>query len=182
MQSTQITPSKFLSEEEVSELFKYLDGTKERDAIIIELALRTGARASEILGLRKSDLFRSRELFIRGNKNSNDRILILPKKFFNKVWKYAEDIAPGELLFDIGYKRLSQIWDRYRPNKKKFHALRHTFAVNTYKNSLDLKLLKYLLGHKYLQNTMIYLDYTYSIEEQAKHLDNLYDYGPQRKT
>lgn len=173
-----LTPSKFLDDAEVQELLASLP--KGRDGLLIELALRCGARASELLAISKGDLdSRHRTVFVKGLKRSNDRYVTLPRDFFDRLQRYA-DKQTGPLIFDISYKRYFQIWEHYRPAKKKIHALRHTFAVNLYKACRDLHIVKQCLGHKSLNNTMIYLDFVNSHSVIDKHTDNLY--GPTRKT
>jgi integrase len=168
-----LTPSKFLDDSEVCELLSSLP--RGRNGLLIELALRCGARASELLAISKGDLdSRHRTVFIKGLKGSNDRYVTLPRVFFDKL-KYYADKQTGPLVFDIGYTRFHQIWEHYRPaSKKKIHALRHTFAINLYKACKDLHIVKQCLGHKSLNNTMIYLDFVNSHSVIDKHTDNLY--------
>jgi integrase/recombinase XerC len=133
------------------------------------LALRTGGRASELLGLRHVDLNTyDSSVFIRGIKGSNDREIPLPAKLFEKLQAYAATVPSSSNLFPIGYHRLRQIWDWYRPVPKKFHSLRHTFAIRLYKKTKDIRLVQVALGHRNITNTMIYADYHYSQEELRK--------------
>jgi len=71
-------------------------------------------------------------------------------------------------LFPISYHRLYQIWHQYRPVAKKFHSLRHTFAIRLYRKTKDLRLVQVALGHRNITNTMIYADYIYSQQELRK--------------
>lgn len=135
---------------------------------MIWVALRTGARAQEVLNLRFSDLNSYDEsVFIRGLKNSNDREIPLHPELFKRLHRFAEKNGPGE-LFPITYNRLYQIWEMYRPIPKKFHALRHTFAIELYQKTKDLRLVQVALGHRNITNTMIYADYVYSQQELKK--------------
>lgn len=139
-----------------------------RNCLIIWLALRTGGRAQEILNLQKMDLNAYDEtVYIRGIKGSNDREIPLPADLFKKLQTYAESL-PGTKLFPITYDRLYQIWALYRPIPKKFHALRHTFAIQLYQKTKDLRLVQVALGHRNITNTMIYADYVYSQQELRK--------------
>lgn len=135
---------------------------------MIWTALRTGARAQELLNLQKADLNAYDEsVFIRGLKGSNDREIPLPSELFKRLQSYAES-QPGAALFPISYHRLYQIWELYRPIPKKFHALRHTFAIELYQKTKDLRLVQVALGHRNITNTMIYADYVYSQQELRK--------------
>lgn len=145
----------------------YLD-KNERDCLILFLALKTGARAQEILNIRKSDLNPYDEtVFIRGIKGSNDREIPIKHDLFLRLKKHSEQQA-NELIFPITYNRLRQIWEHYRPIPKKLHALRHTFAIRLYQKTKDIRLVQVALGHRNITNTMIYADYIYSQHELRK--------------
>lgn len=136
-----------------------------RNCFLLSLGLRTGARAQELLNLQKTDLNTyDQTLFIRGIKGSNDREIPLQSQFFEGLVRFAEK-APGTKIFNIGYQRLYQIWEFYRPVPKKFHSLRHTFAIELYQKTKDLRLVQVALGHRNITNTMIYADYVYSQQE-----------------
>jgi integrase len=140
-----------------------------RDALLLQLALKTGARASELLALRHADLNSyDKTVFIQGIKGSNDRELPLVPSFFDQLWAYSQTLPKNEGLFPIGYHRLRQVWDWYRPVPKKFHSLRHTFAIRLYRKSKDIRLVQVALGHRNIANTMIYADYVYSQQELRK--------------
>jgi len=139
-----------------------------RNCLLLSLLLRTGARVSEVLNLRKQDLNPfEHTVFIRGLKGSNDRELPLHEDFFKQLYTYAS-AQPEEQFFNISYNRLRQIWDLYRPAHKKLHCLRHTFAIRLYKKSKDLRLVQFALGHRNITNTMIYADYVYTQDELKK--------------
>lgn len=136
-----------------------------RNTLLIELGLRTGARAQELLNILKSDLNSYDEsVLIRGLKNSNDREIPLKSDYFVELSRYAESVS-GQRVFPITYDRLYQIWDLYRPIPKKFHSLRHTFAIELYQKTKDLRLVQVALGHRNITNTMVYADYIYSQQE-----------------
>ncbi len=164
----QLNKTKYLLPPETDRLRKILVDFQDRDSrncLMIWLALRTGARAQEILNLQRSDLNPYDEsVFIRGIKGSNDREIPLHSDLFKRLHRYAE--AQGEAkIFPITYTRLYQIWEVYRPIPKKFHALRHTFAIELYKKTKDLRLVQVALGHRNITNTMVYADYVYSQQE-----------------
>lgn len=167
-----LNKNKYLLDPEVEKLESLLQKSSSedrRDTLILSLALRTGARASELLGLRHADLNSyDGTLFIRGIKGSNDRELPIEPRLFEKLLFYSEDVAKNENLFPIGYHRLRQVWDWYRPVPKKFHSLRHTFAIRLYRKTKDLRLVQVALGHRNITNTMIYADYVYSQQELKK--------------
>lgn len=163
-----LNKNKYLLPHELKALESLLDRhfkDEPRNSLLLLLALRTGARATEILNLRKSDLNLYEEsILIHGIKGSNDREIPLHSPLFKKLVKYSESVD-GDLLFPISYNRLRQIWQLYRPVEKKLHALRHTFAIQLYKKTKDIRLVQVALGHRNVMNTMIYADYVYSQTE-----------------
>jgi len=165
--SYKLTKEKYLNDDELNRLVHILTKFQEsnpRDTTLIWLALHTGARAGEVLDVRLTDLDLSQKsVYIRGTKGSDDRDIPLPHWLFKKLLA----LIPGhdDRLFPISYIRFSQIWGEYRPVKKKLHALRHTFAVNLYRKSKDIRLLQLALGHRNWNNTMIYAAYQYKTDE-----------------
>jgi len=166
-----LNKSKYLTDFERERLLKIFDSFETQDlrnVVLLRLALASGARATELLNLKKSDLdHQESTIFFRGIKGSNDRELPLPPKLFQSVAKVALN-SPSDHVFPISYNRLRQIWQLYRPVHKKFHCLRHTFAIQLYRKTKDIRLLQMALGHRNIVNTMIYADYVYSKEELKK--------------
>jgi integrase/recombinase XerC len=166
----QLNKSKYLVQNELAELKRILGLFREKDlrnTLLIEVALNSGARASELLNLRWMDLddFEN-TLFIRGLKGSNDREIPLQKSLYNNLKKLKKPAdKPDDAVFKISYPRLIQIWNEYKPVQKKFHSLRHTFALNLYKKTRDLRLVQVALGHRNIQNTIVYAEYVYSTQE-----------------
>lgn len=156
----QIDRSKFLESTEADELRDLLR-MDTRDAVIIRFALETGARATEILNLRPQDLFASTSsVLIRALKGGRNRELPVTPELFARLKKYVP--------FGIKYRRLEQVWRMYRPCEKKFHSLRHTFAVELYRRTRDIKLVQLALGHSSPTATAVYTDFVYSQEEMKR--------------
>lgn len=166
-----LNKNKYLLPPEVDRLRKILNDyslTDTRNCLMISLALRTGSRAQELLNIQKSDLNHyDQSVLIRGIKGSNDREIPLHSQFFQSLHKFSDEVS-GTTIFPISYNRLYQIWEFYRPIPKKFHSLRHTFAIELYQKTKDLRLVQVALGHRNITNTMIYADYVYSQQELRK--------------
>ncbi len=165
---------KFLSVDEISHLDslcrKNLTGSSQRDALLLLVAINTGARAQEILNLKKAD-FHRKSIFVRGIKGSRDREIPIPDFLHREItyyFRYRPEIKNDDRVFNISYNRLFQIWRHFRPCEKKFHSLRHTFAIKVYMKTRDVKLVQICLGHASILNTMIYVDFVYSQEELRK--------------
>lgn len=161
-----LNKTKYLLSSELTHLVALLERSEGRDAVLLLTLLKTGARAQELLNVAVTDLNKeSQTIFIQGSKGSRDREIPLPPKLFKKLLAIAPASGP---IFPISYKRLFQIWQEYKPVNKKLHSLRHTFAIELYKKTKDLRLVQTALGHKSINNTMIYSDYLYSQEELRK--------------
>ena len=167
-----LNKNKYLLDPELEALESLLKSsvhTNLRDSTMLSLALHTGARAQELLNLRRSDLnIYDQSVFIRGLKASNDREIPLRPELFKQASELAFSVHENALIFDIGYHRLRQMWKWYRPVGKKFHCLRHSFAIRLYKKTKDIRLVQVALGHRNITNTMIYADYVYSQQELKK--------------
>lgn len=168
----QIDNHKWLQPDEQAHLLSLLtrlQTSHTRDCLLIELALKSGARASELLAVKKSDFNRTyRSVHIIGLKGSNDRDVSLNPNLFQRLEAYSKDMAPDQLLFPISYDTLTRIWYTYRPVEKTFHSLRHTFAIELLKKTKNVIKVKKALGHKSLTNTMVYLEVEYSAEERMR--------------
>ncbi|RYZ65576.1 MAG: site-specific integrase, partial [Proteobacteria bacterium] len=83
-----LNKNKYLIEPEVERLERILASDKvaePRDVLILELALKTGGRATELLNLRHVDLnVYDQTVFIRGIKGSNDREIPIKKEIFER--------------------------------------------------------------------------------------------------
>ncbi len=163
-----LNKNKYLLPPESTKLRQLIQDFMEKDTrncLLLSLALRTGGRAQELLNIQHTDLNTyDQTVYIRGIKGSNDREIPLHPQFFDRFYRYSEQQKTSK-IFPITYDRLYQIWDLYRPVPKKFHALRHTFAIELYQKTKDIRLLQVALGHRNITNTMIYADYMYSQQE-----------------
>lgn len=161
--------SKWLNATEQDALARVLCLCRERDArnaLMIELAWKCGARASELLAIEPGDLNDVyRTVRIRGLKGSDSRDVALNKDLYARLRAHANSAEQGGRLFPIAYRRLEQIWRDYRPVAKTFHSLRHTFAVELYQKTKDILKVKRALGHRSLANTMIYTTVVYDPRE-----------------
>lgn len=167
----ELTKAKYLLDEEQAHLVSTLERFKDKDprnCTLIWTALHTGARATELLNIRYEDVDGYGEtVYIRGIKDSDNREIPIPSWLCKRLLA----LTPKDgRLFPITYNRFRQIWQDYRPVKKKLHCLRHTFAINLYRKTKDVKLLQMALGHRNWNNTMIYANYQYKTSELRKAL------------
>jgi len=167
-----LNKNKYLLQPEIDRLLHILQSFQDKDArncTLLWLLFHTGGRAQEILNLTIADLNTfDQTVYIRGLKGSNDREIPIPAWLFQRLERLASSVGGGDKLFPITYSRLRQIWENYRPVHKKLHALRHTFAIQLYRKTKDIRLVQLALGHRNITNTMVYAEYMYSQEELRK--------------
>lgn len=161
---------------------------------IFVLALSTGLRRGETLGLKWEDLnFETGELKIRRQvrrtkgklivsepkTEESVRNIILPMSIVNILKDYkktvnSEWIFPSPSTDEMPrepssvYGMMQKILERAECKKVRFHDLRHTFATTSVANGMDIKTLSSILGHVSSKTTIdIYLHSTENMKQQA---------------
>lgn len=152
-----------------------------RDAAMLELFIASGARISELAGLRVGDMdarMRSVRLFGKGSK---ERIVPLYARAVDAVTAYvrggraallakAHGGETDALFISNRGKAMGAAALRYRfdvlkrmagiPHDITPHAMRHTFATELLAGGADLRSVQELLGHANLSTTQIYTHLT----------------------
>lgn len=174
---------RFLTQKEKTELFNALSKDKgrlaNRNRAIFYLTEYCALRASEIGLLTLSDFdMTKRTIFCRrlkGSKNNTLKI-VNPRVYDALEYHYLERLQNSsgnnhlfvsQLNKPISRKTLDYLMKYYCSNteipyeKHHFHVLKHTRAMELIEYD-DVKLtdVQWWLGHRNIQNTMIYLDYT----------------------
>src|ERR1035438_7261669 len=92
-QRYSLNKTKYLLEPEAELLEQILTRFAEKDrrnVLLIELALKTGARAQELLNINRGDLNAFEEtILIRGLKGSSDREIPLHRPLFQRLLDFA---------------------------------------------------------------------------------------------
>jgi integrase/recombinase XerD len=158
-----------------------------RDRALLLLLYNTGARASEIAGLRIQDLIlQSRvSVHIRGKGRKNRSMPLWPKTArLLRAWLQELDGAPdspllpntrGQGLTRSGIaQRLRQAVQRARSQEPSLralrispHLIRHTTAMHLLQSGVDLSVIAMWLGHESTQTTHQYLDADLELKKQA---------------
>lgn len=165
--SYQITSEDYISPPEQALVRQAIKALPERYQVLIELALATGARESELLNIEPADLDDSEQAVqIKGLKGSLDRLIPIEPALYTRLKALAKSGKP----FNVSAQRVRFVWGKIRPVKKRFHCFRHTFAIDLYKRCRDVMLVKTALGHKSINNTMVYMQFVIATGDLRKAL------------
>lgn len=145
-----------------------------RDKSILELLYATGARVSEIAGLRLGDIDLAQGQLTVMGKGSKQRIVPVHHMALESVRMYLRDARPKLAKTDsephmfLSARGRPYSSDAVRRMFKRYlaatgaaetlspHALRHTFATHLLDAGADLRTVQELLGHVALSTTQIY--------------------------
>ncbi len=146
-----------------------------RDRALLEFGYATGARVSEIIGVKLDDLFLD-EGFVRlFGKGSKERLVPIGDVAVEWIIRYNETVRPaltrgrrtesvlflnarGGKLSRMGFWKILR---RYLDTAKikqhaSPHTLRHSFATHLLEGGADLRAVQEMLGHASLTTTQIY--------------------------
>ena len=167
----------YLTVEEVDMMEKAIDLSKwegQRNKAIIETLFSCGLRVSELVNLKKSDMF-EQEKFIRVvGKGDKERLVPISEKALQEInfWYLDRNlmkIKPGEEDYVFLNRRGAHLTrtmilimikntalDAGIKKTISPHTLRHSFATALLKGGADLRVIQALLGHEDIGTTEIY--------------------------
>lgn len=181
----------FLTEEEVKALLEVQNletWVGRRDNILIQIALETGMRLSELISIKWRDITMTK---VGGyiqcvGKGRKERSTPIPQATVKALmhWKNETEGTPSAFAFpsnkgtgmssDCFQKQLrkySQLAVRkcesLRNKKITPHILRHTTAMNLVQAHVELALIADILGHSHITTTEEYLNSDLSLKEDA---------------
>ncbi len=162
---SQKVPSS-LTDEEIRKVLDKADTLMDKTILVVMLT--TGLRSSEVLSIKKEDIFLEREgktylissldgvfesdvafIKVRG-KGDKERVVPISGKALTYLFDYMKRVQNGEKLFPISYKTL---WKRITSIGEKAgvrlhpHKLRHTAATKALQSGAELRVIQELLGH-----------------------------------
>lgn len=180
----------YLSREEVEALLDAPDRATwsgQRDAVLFAVLYNTGARVSEITGLRVADalLDRSSALRLHG-KGRKERVVPLWKSTAGnlRTWLSHIDRSPDAPVFpNRAGKRLSRSGVEHRlhlalakasercpslaERRISPHTLRHTTAMHLLQSGVDITVIALWLGHEDTATTHLYVAADLAMKEAA---------------
>ncbi len=149
-----------------AEIDQLIAGCSKRIATFLQLLKETGMRCGEACDLLKwteIDL-EQRSVRITPEKGSNPRILPLSVKLVEMLTEMPKDTPTAFSVnadmmrhnFEHQRKRIGAKLKNSRINQITFHTFRHWKATMEYRKTRDILHVKEILGHKSLNNTMLY--------------------------
>lgn len=170
---------KFFTLDEAGRLFAAIKD--KRDRALFLLAYRHGLRASEVGLLRTSDLdFKKMRLHVhrlKGSYSGEHPLQPDEAKALKAHLRSRADELP--ILFvsrrgdPIHRRTLDWLMKRYGaaaklpPDKRHFHALKHSIATHLLDAGADLRFVQDWLGHSNIQNTLVYTYLTSANREET---------------
>lgn len=183
-------PVDFLTRTEIESLLAAPDQSTcsgRRDRTLLLLAVQTGLRVSELIGLRCLDVTLETGAHVRcTGKGRKTRCVPLRKEVVLalRLWLKERDGQPEEALFPSARGRsLSRDGVEYilakhvesarvtcpslEGKRVSPHVLRHSTAMNLLQHGVDRSVIALWLGHESIDSTQAYLHANLEIKEQA---------------
>ena len=179
-----VTPDKFLDGDQVTTLRAAMEAERcrgdryaVRNAAIIETLLGTGLRVSELCSLLLADLFldtNNPNVLVRRGKGGKTRLVAISGALARYLatflaWKASVEESPratspvfqSERGGNMHRSGVHRVWKAALkaaglPARHGVHAARHSYAVELYRKTRDLRLTQRLLGHSSPNTTQVY--------------------------
>ena len=186
----QRTEVSFLTPTEVDALLAAPDRTMRigrRDHALLVLAVQTGLRVSELVGLRCQDVHLDRGAHVRCHgKGRKDRVtpLTVQTVMVLQVWlrELAGDphaaVFPSQLGRPLSRDAVERLLAKHTraavpacpslgAKRVSPHVLRHTAAMRLLEAGIDTSVIALWLGHESVQTTQVYLHADLGLKERA---------------
>jgi len=180
----------FLTRPEAEALLAVPDQTTwlgRRDRALLLLAMQTGLRLSELIGLRQGDIYLGCGAHVRcEGKGRKQRCTPLTRTTVHTLRAWIREqgkdetrilfpSARGELLSHDSVQylvrkyatRAAKSCPTLRKKRVTPHVLRHTTAMELLQAGVDRSVIALWLGHESLETTQIYLDANLALKEEA---------------
>ncbi len=151
------------SKTEVKAMLSSVKRNENRDRSLIMLLLDTGLRASELIGLKLSDIdLVARRIKVLG-KGNKERLIPFSPRTASALFRHISSLDTGPETKIYPYTRNSladlvrAIGNRAGLKGAHPHRFRHTFAINYLKNGGDPFTLQDILGHTTMEMVKVYL-------------------------
>lgn len=174
---------KYLTQAELKRFFAAIPKSKKRDRALFLMIYRYGLRVSEAAELTLDDInFKDNRISISRKKNgipTQRRLYADVKRAIHAYLKERQET--GDTLFtgrqgDLGISMMQKLFKRYAraaglDKTFSIHSLRHSIAVHSLETErVDIRDVQDLLGHRAIQNTLVYAQIT---DKRRNQVDDL---------
>jgi len=183
-------PVAFLNADEVAALLAAPDLSSwigRRDRALLLLAVQTGLRAAELVGLRCQDIVLGPAAYVRcqgkGRKLRNtplrkDTVTVLKAWLAERQGQASEPVFPTISGAPLSHDGLQYLLNKHLAVASRQcpslatkqvtpHVLRHTLAMDLLHHGVDRAVIALWLGHESIETTAIYLQADMTLKEQA---------------
>jgi integrase len=157
---------------------------------IVVMAMHTGTRKSEILGLRLQDIdMAAKTITVRQTKNNEPKVVPMNQTLHGALQhvprrRHSEYVfcnAAGEPYDDVK-RSFNTACRKAGIENFRLHDLRHTFATHLVMNGINLKSVQHLLGHKDVRMTLRYAHLSREhLQAAVGTLDRSFEVGTKRE-
>ena len=148
---------RFLTFDEIDSLLKMCQHTSNKSLLpVVKICLATGARWSEAVGLRASQIINNKITYL-DTKSGKNRTVPISEKLFNELKDNSK--SGDQLLFTgciLPYRSAIKAAKIQLPKGQSTHVLRHSFASHFIMKGGNIVVLKEILGHSTIETTMRY--------------------------
>ena len=163
---------RYLEKEEAQRLIDNCSGYLKN---IVIIALNTGIRRGEILGLKWADIdFNRRIIYLLDTKNGDRREVPVNKTVMQALIDQRKHKDSPYVFYNNQGKPLGHVKKSFLAALKKsdiisfrFHDMRHTFASQLVMSGVDLNTVREKLGHKSMQMTLRYSHLSPAYKQRA---------------
>ena len=156
-----------LTNNEINKLIDYLNSSllKNQNKLLIYLLIDTGARISEILNIKISNInYSNNTIYLDVTKTHNSRYVPYTEATKVLLKKYIEENDfKNNKLFDLSISGVESLFrrikDRLNLNKFHPHMLRHTLATKLHINGVSIMIVQKIMGHKNISTTERYIHF-----------------------
>ena len=197
------SPVAWLDRDEVEALLRAPDPQTRfgrRDRTLLTVAVQTGLRASELIGLRCRDVYLGAGAHLRCHgKGRKERHTPLRRDAATmlKAWLKERGGEPDDPVFPnqrgraLSHESLSYLLAKHldtaradcpslREKRVTPHCLRHSAAMDLLANGVDRAVIALWLGHEHVETTFVYLHADLELKERAMAKTSPTDIRPTR--
>jgi integrase len=136
----------------------------QRDTLIVDLAIHTGLRRSELANLKVGDIDNVRRiLIVRQGKGAKDRVIPLSTRMVDKLGAYMQTRGKDDSVFGLAPASISGMIKSFARKAGvdiHTHSLRDYFATSLAEEGATIREIQSLLGHTNLTHTERYVLHT----------------------